>query len=109
MCVKWPTSSVGSAGLENRRFLGNTGMEDTLLCPGGEKCIFSAFPNTALARRFLYNSVGNTKCLLLLLPATISSPLSASNEFDEESVTFSGDDMNDRSRNSQPLNANCCI
>jgi hypothetical protein len=24
-------------------------------------------------------------------------------------VTFSGDDMNDCSRNSQPLNANCCV
>jgi hypothetical protein len=37
------------------------------------------------------------------LLTTPSSPLSASNEFDEESVTFSGDDINDCSRNSRPV------
>lgn len=95
------TSSVDSAALENRRLRGNAGMEDKLLCPGEEKCIVSAFPNTALARRFLYNSVGSTKCLLLLLLLliTFSSSLSTSDEFDDESVAFSGDDMNGCSRN----------
>jgi hypothetical protein len=92
------TSSVDSAALENRRLRGNAGMEDKLLCPGEEKCIVSAFPNTALARRFLYNSVGNTKCLLLLL-LMFSSSSSTRDEFDDESVAFSGDDMNECSRN----------
>jgi hypothetical protein len=96
--MKETTSSVDSAVLEKRRFRGNAGIEATLLCPGEEKCMVSAFPNTALARRFLYNSVGNTKCLLLLL-MELSWSLSKSDEFDDESVAFSGDDMNDCNRN----------
>jgi hypothetical protein len=96
--MKWTTSSVDSVVLEKRRFRGNAGTEATLLCPGEEKCIVSAFPNTALARRFLYSSVGNTKCLLLLL-MILSSSLSSSEELDEESVASSGDVMNNCSRN----------